>query len=46
MDKADLCRIQTASVNQWTSTLQLSNILQNQRPPVQLTDIEAIKNGI
>lgn len=46
MDKEDVCRVQTASVIQWTSTLQLSNILQKLRPCVQLTDIEAIKNGI
>lgn len=42
MDKVDLCRVQTTSVIQWASTLQLSNILQNLRPPVQLTDIDAI----
>lgn len=42
MDKVDLRRVQTTSVIQWASTLQLSNIPQNLRQPVQLTDIEAI----
>lgn len=43
MNKVDLCRVQTAPVIQWASTLKLSNILENLSPPVQLTDIEAIK---
>ena len=43
MHKADLCRVQAASVNQWTSPPQHCNTLQSLRPPVKPTAIELIK---